>query len=100
MTVEVTSAHGHAEAKGTFDLSRYALDVTSTATFTTAMNVITPNDTPGKGPSTIDVTMAIAVSPKLAGPATPTPGTAPAASANPTPPAPGAGSAQGAHKLP
>lgn len=105
LKVEVTSAHGHAETKGTIDLSRYALDVTSTTTFTTAMNVIAPNDTPGAGPSTIDVTMAIALSPKRAAPDSTTPEPAPASPTGATPPAapppaPSARSAQGAHKAP
>jgi Family of unknown function (DUF6263) len=108
MKVEVTSAHGRADAKGTIDLSRYALDVTSTTAFTTTMNVLAPKDTPGAGSSTIDVTMAIAIAPK---PATPddargqpddASGHASTAPPPPSPPpsTPGASSDQGAHKAP
>jgi hypothetical protein len=61
MKVEVTDTRGHSEAKGSVDLSRYAFDVTSTSTFATAMNVIAPEGTPGAGPSTVEITMAIRV---------------------------------------
>jgi hypothetical protein len=61
MKVEVTDTRGHAEAKGSVDLSRYAFDATSTSTFATAMNVIAPEGTPGAGPSTVEITMAIRV---------------------------------------
>jgi len=71
MKVEVTSTRGHAEAKGTVDLSSYALETVSTSTFVTAMNVLAPEGTPGAGPSTVEVTMALQLSPRPAAPSTP-----------------------------
>jgi len=78
LKVEVTSVRGHAEARGTVDLSRYALDVTSTTALMTAMTIVAPAGTPGAGSSTVDVTVALRL----------------------TPTAPDAGSAQGAHRAP
>jgi hypothetical protein len=100
LKVEVTSARGHAEAMGTIDLSRYVLDVTSTTMFTTAMNVIAPEGTPGAGPSTIDVTVAIRMTPAV--PAARAPAAPPdeAARSAASPAARGAGSDQGAHRAP
>jgi hypothetical protein len=63
MKVEVTNTHGHSQAKGSVDLSRYAFDVASTSSFATAMNVVAPQGTPGAGPSTVEITMAIHVMP-------------------------------------
>ncbi|HZJ67943.1 MAG TPA: hypothetical protein VFD36_30775 [Kofleriaceae bacterium] len=73
--VEVTSTRGHAEAKGSVDLSRFAFNAKSSSTFSTTMNVVAPNVLPGAGPSTIEITMAIEVS------SAPSPG-------NASPPAP------------
>lgn len=87
LKVEVTSTRGHAETQGTVDLSSYALEILSTSTFVTAMNVIAPKDTPGAGPSTVEVTMAIQLSPRPAAPSTPEK-------------AARTGSVQGAHKAP
>lgn len=83
LTAEVTDARGHSEAKGTVDLSRFALDLTSTTTFMTTMNIAAPKGTPGAGSSTIEVTMALQLAPSTA-----------------KPEAPGQGSAQGAHSAP
>jgi hypothetical protein len=63
MKVEVTNTRGHSQAKGSVDLSRYAFDVASTSSFATAMNVVAPEGTPGAGPSTVEITMAIHVMP-------------------------------------
>lgn len=63
MKVEVTNTRGHSQAKGSVDLSRYAFDVASTSSFATAMNVVAPQGTPGAGPSTVEITMAIHVMP-------------------------------------
>jgi hypothetical protein len=63
MKVEVTHTRGHSQASGSVDLSRYAFDVTSTSSFATAMNVVAPEGTPGAGPSTVEITMAIRVKP-------------------------------------
>ena len=87
LTVEVTNTRGHAETNGTIDLSSYALEVRSTSTFVTAMNVIAPEGTPGAGPSMVEVTTAIQLSPRPAAPSTPEEATA-------------TGSVQGAHKAP
>jgi hypothetical protein len=76
MKVEVTDTRGNSEAKGSVDLSRYAFDATSTSTFATAMNVIAPEGTPGAGPSTVEITMAIrvatAAAPEIASASAPT----------------------------
>jgi Family of unknown function (DUF6263) len=61
--VEVTNTHGHSEAKGTIDLSRYAFAGAATSTFTTTMNVVAPEGTPGAGSSTVEVTTAIQLRP-------------------------------------
>lgn len=83
LTAEVTEARGHSEAKGQVDLSGFALDLLSTTTFMTTMNIAAPKGTPGAGSSTIEVTMAIQLTPSVA-----------------TSEAPGPGSAQGAHNAP
>jgi hypothetical protein len=90
LLVEVTSTRGHAEAQGTIDLSSYALEVRSTSTLATAMNVIAPQGTPGAGASTVEVTTALQLSPRPASPSTPAdlPGAEPGRSV------------QGAHKAP
>ncbi len=117
MKVEVTNTRGHAEAKGSVDLSRYAVELTSTSEFATAMNVVAPAGTPGGGPSTVEITMAIQVRPADvasadSGPPPAPSGTAPPAPSGTAPPAPSgtapstgtdsleAGSAHGAHKAP
>jgi hypothetical protein len=63
LKVEVTSTRGNSETHGTVDLTRYSPQVTATSTFTTAMNVVAPKGTPGAGPSTVEITMAIQVTP-------------------------------------
>jgi hypothetical protein len=62
MTAEVASMRGTTEARGSVDLSRYALSVTSTSKLTTEMSVVAPEGTPGAGASTIEITMAIQLS--------------------------------------
>jgi hypothetical protein len=84
MKVEVTDTRGHSEAKGSVDLSRYTFDVTSASSFATAMNVVAPQGTPGAGPSTVEITMAIHVAPAEG--AMPPPGD-PGPSGNAQPPA-------------
>jgi hypothetical protein len=66
LKAEVTSTSGSSEAKGTVDLSRYAIAVSSTSKLTTTMNVEAPEGTPGGGPSTIEVTLAVQVTPSSA----------------------------------
>jgi hypothetical protein len=61
--VEVTNTHGQSQTTGAVDLTRYAPEVTSTSTFTTAMNVVAPTQPAGAGPSTVEITMAIRVTP-------------------------------------
>jgi hypothetical protein len=63
MKAEVTSTRGSSEAKGSVDLSRYAITVRSTSKLTTAMNVLEPAGAPGTGASTIEVSSAIQVTP-------------------------------------
>jgi hypothetical protein len=63
LKVEVTNTHGHSETTGAVDLTRYAPELTSSSTFSTAMNVVSPNQAPGAGPSTVEITMAIRVTP-------------------------------------
>lgn len=81
--VEVTNTHGHSEAKGTIDLSRYAFDGAATSTFTSTMNVVAPEGTPGAGSSTVEVTMAIRLRP----PADPAPDGVPGVAPGDPPPA-------------
>jgi hypothetical protein len=100
--VEVTNTHGHSEATGTIDLSRYAFAGAATSTFTTTMKFVAPEGTPGAGSSTLEVTTAIRLRPPAdpapdgipgetpsdltpAGPAVPTAPTAPPAT-RPVPP--------------
>jgi len=83
LTAEVTDARGHSEAKGQVDLSRFALELSSTTAFMTTMNIVAPKGTPGAGSSTIEVTMAIQLTPSTT-----------------RSEAPGPGSAQGAHNAP
>jgi len=85
LKVEVTNTHGHSETTGAVDLTRYAPELTSSSTFSTAMNVVSPNQAPGAGPSTVEITMAIRVTPSDPGraaavpsPASPPSGTSPA----------------------
>ncbi|HEY0986813.1 MAG TPA: hypothetical protein VGD80_07170, partial [Kofleriaceae bacterium] len=89
--VEVTSTRGHAEAKGSVDLSRFAFNAKSSSTFSTTMRVVAPDIVPGGGPSTIEITMAIEVS------SAPSPGnaspSAPMTAANAPSPAPASDSA-------
>jgi len=89
--VEVTNPRGHSETKGSVDLSRYALEVSSKSTFSAAMNVDAPNGTPGAGPSTVAVTVAVQLTPAADPPAgaMPEPGSEPSGQ----PP-------QGAHNAP
>jgi hypothetical protein len=92
LKVEVTNTHGHSEARGTVDLARATFEVTSTSTFTTAMNVVAASTvgaspSPGSGPSTVEITTAIQVTPTEADRAD----TAPAGS-DPAPPPYDAGS--------
>jgi hypothetical protein len=63
LKVEVTNTHGHSETRGTVDLARYAPEVTSTSLFATAMNIVAPKQSPGSGASTVEITMAIQVTP-------------------------------------
>ncbi|HEX4417358.1 MAG TPA: hypothetical protein VH165_05635 [Kofleriaceae bacterium] len=63
LQVDVTDTRGRAEAKGAVDLAHYSPQVSATSSFTTAMNVHAPKDTPGAGPSTIEITMALSVAP-------------------------------------
>jgi len=65
------------------DLFHVALDMTAATTFMTTMNITAPKETPGAGSSTIEVTIAIQLTPSTA-----------------KPDAPGQGSAQGAHNAP
>lgn len=87
MTAEVTSARGSSEARGSVDLSRYALTVTSTSKLTTEMSVSAPPGTPGAGASTLEITMAVHVSSADATSAEPV--AAPAAGSGDTAPAAG-----------
>jgi hypothetical protein len=64
LKVEVTNTHGHTETRGAVDLARYVLVLTSTSTFTTAMNVIAPPQSPGSGASTVTITTALQVTPR------------------------------------
>lgn len=57
--VEVTDTHGHAEASGSLDLSRYALELTAKSTFATTMAMAAPDAGPGAERSTIEITIAI-----------------------------------------
>jgi hypothetical protein len=103
MTAEITSARGTTEARGSVDLSRYALAVTSTSKLTTEMNVVAPEGTPGAGPSTLEITMAIHVTSADATSAAPVdPAVIAPGSAAPREQAgsAGSGSAQGAQSAP
>lgn len=68
--VEVTNTRGHAEAKGSVDLVRYALDVAASSVFTATMNALVPKDTPGAGASTIEISTATRMMP-IAAPVSP-----------------------------
>lgn len=57
--VEVTDTHGHSEASGSLDLSRYALELTATSAFTTTMAMAAPDAGPGAERSTIEIAIAI-----------------------------------------
>jgi hypothetical protein len=96
LKVEVTNTHGHSETTGALDLTRYAPEVTSTSTFTAAMNVVAPDQAPGAGPSTVEITMAIQVTPSDAARAEP----APAPAVATAPPSPDAGPAPSTAGLP
>lgn len=107
--VEVTNTHGGSQARGSVDLSRYAVSVTSSSSFATTLNVLAPKGTPGAGLSTLEITTAIQVSPAESpsdptAPAPPnaaTPNAASPASDAPKPPSTApAGTAQGAHRAP
>lgn len=115
MTVQITNPRGQSETTGTLDLARYTADVSSKSTFTAQMAVDAPAGTPGAGASTVEVSLAIRLSPASApapdgsddsAPASPSTGTsapaaaAPAAPAEPAGPASGGPAAQGAHKAP
>jgi hypothetical protein len=121
MTVEITSLLGTSQARGSVDLSRYGLSVTSSSQLTTEMNVHAPEGTPGAGPSKIEIMMAIQMTSADATSAAPidttggaqgsavpsepagSAGTGPASGgAAPREPAgsAGAGSTQGAHRAP
>jgi hypothetical protein len=63
LKVEVTHTRGHAETQGTLDLSRFAPRVTSSSVFATAMDVADPKDAPGAGASTVEIAIAIQVTP-------------------------------------
>jgi len=96
MKVEVTNPRGHSETKGSVDLTRYALEVTSKSTFSAAMSVDAPNGTSGAGPSTVAVTVAVQLTPEAPSPVNPPPAVnAPAASADSS-----GEPAQGAHSAP
>jgi hypothetical protein len=66
MKVEVTNTTGSSEAKGTLELSRYMLDVDVTSVFSSTMNAIAPEDTPGAGSSTVEIKMATRMTPGIA----------------------------------
>jgi hypothetical protein len=83
LTVEVTNTHGHSETRGAIDLTRYAPEVTSTSTFTAAMNVVAPNQPPGAGPSTVEITIAIQVTTADAAGANPAPAPTPTTATDP-----------------
>jgi len=91
MKVEVTNPRGHSDAKGSVDLSRYALEVTAKSTFSAAMTVEAPKGTPGAGSSTVAVTVAVQLTPAAVQPAGAAPEPAAEASGGP---------AQGAHNAP
>jgi hypothetical protein len=103
--IEITDTHGRSEVKGSIDLARYALDATASSTFSSSMTVIAPDAGPGAARSTIEITMAVRMTPLVTGDgagsaATPPPG-APAvpgdaASSDDT----GHGPAHGAHSEP
>jgi hypothetical protein len=71
MKVAVTNPRGHSEIKGTLDLARYVVDVSSKATFAADMNVDAPAGTPGAGSSTVEVTVGIQMAPAAVAPAEP-----------------------------
>jgi hypothetical protein len=92
--VEVTSTRGHAEARGSVDLSRFAFNAKSSSTFSTTMNVVAPSSAPGAGPSTIEITMAIEIS-SVPPPANGSPSAPIIAGNPPSPAAPAADNAAG-----
>lgn len=57
--VEVTDTHGHSEASGSLDLSRYALELTATSAFATTMAMAAPDAGRGAERSTIEIAIAI-----------------------------------------
>lgn len=57
--VEVTDTRGHAEASGSLDLSRYALELTTSSAFATTMALAAPDAGHGADRSTIEITIAI-----------------------------------------
>jgi len=98
MTVEISNTTGHTEAKGSIELSRYAIDVTTSSVFSSTMNAIAPKDMPGSGSSTVEIKMATRMTPS-----TPSAGSAAAGDAEPFPAPSSAapsGSDQGAHNAP
>jgi hypothetical protein len=100
LKVEVTNTHGHAETHGTVDLSHFAPRVTSSSVFATAMTVAGPKDATGTGASTVEITMAIQVTPVSAVRDAADDATAGAGSATPASPGREADSDQGAHSAP
>lgn len=67
VTIEVSKSAGRTEAKGTVELERYALDVTTRSVFTSTMSAVVPPDAAGGGASTIEVTMATRMVPGATG---------------------------------
>jgi hypothetical protein len=63
MKVEVADTRGSAAVHGSIDLSRYAIDATATSTFATTMTVITPDAGPGAARSTVEIAMAVRMTP-------------------------------------
>jgi hypothetical protein len=103
--IEITNTRGRSDGQGTVDLARYALDVTSTSSFMTTMNVDAPKGTPGAGSSTVEVSMAIRLTPIAAARPDTAPEDMPAKPTKPTRSTtahetPGHRSVQGAHKAP
>ncbi|HEY0482679.1 MAG TPA: DUF6263 family protein [Kofleriaceae bacterium] len=74
--IEVADTHGRSEVQGSIDLARYTLDGMARSTFSSSMTVIAPDAGPGAARSTVEITMAVRMTP-LAG------GTAGAAAAPP-----------------
>jgi hypothetical protein len=68
MKVEVTNPRGQIDTKGTIEFTRFAPTVMSTSVFAADMTVDAPKGTPGAGTSTVEVSVAVQMTPSPAEP--------------------------------